>query len=176
MTTTTPVLDIRNLTITYSTHRGVLRAASDVNFTINPGEVMGLVGESGSGKSTVAMAILDLLGEQIERVVVDLAPLACAPDPADHLLAAERFGYAAAFDHREYRGLHRGEPATALRAGPAPADGLPLIGFTGVDDPGIRVTAERTVHRRSFPTPTDNGLERLRAYLRRPRAAEGRTR
>lgn len=57
-----PLLDIRGLTISYGNARGTLRAASDVSFAIRPGEVMGLVGESGSGKSTVAMAILDLLG------------------------------------------------------------------------------------------------------------------
>ncbi|CAO3419920.1 dipeptide ABC transporter ATP-binding protein [Azospirillum doebereinerae] len=58
-----PLLDVRNLTIRYNTARGPLRAVSDVSFTIRPGEVLGLVGESGSGKSTVAMAVLDLLGE-----------------------------------------------------------------------------------------------------------------
>ncbi|QCO12182.1 ABC transporter ATP-binding protein [Azospirillum brasilense] len=57
------LLEVRNLTINYASPRGTLRAASDVSFAIRPGEVMGLVGESGSGKSTVAMAILDLLGE-----------------------------------------------------------------------------------------------------------------
>ncbi len=59
----TALLEVRNLTISYGNARGTLRAASDVSFAIRPGEVMGLVGESGSGKSTVAMAILDLLGE-----------------------------------------------------------------------------------------------------------------
>ncbi|CAO3440682.1 dipeptide ABC transporter ATP-binding protein [Azospirillum endophyticum] len=57
-----PLLDVRGLTISYGNARGTLRAASDVGFAIRPGEVMGLVGESGSGKSTIAMAILDLLG------------------------------------------------------------------------------------------------------------------
>ncbi|WP_372399625.1 ABC transporter ATP-binding protein [Azospirillum sp. HJ39] len=57
-----PLLDVRGLTISYGNARGTLRAASDVSFAIRPGEVMGLVGESGSGKSTIAMAILDLLG------------------------------------------------------------------------------------------------------------------
>jgi peptide/nickel transport system ATP-binding protein len=59
----TPVLDVRNLTISYASARGTQRAVTDVNLSIMPGEVVGLVGESGSGKSTVAMAVLDLLGE-----------------------------------------------------------------------------------------------------------------
>jgi peptide/nickel transport system ATP-binding protein len=59
----TPVLDVRNLTISYTSARGTQRAVTDVNLSVMPGEVVGLVGESGSGKSTVAMAVLDLLGE-----------------------------------------------------------------------------------------------------------------
>src|SRR5450432_3837792 len=43
----------------YTPGRPVLR---DVNFTMAPGEVLGLVGQSGSGKSTLAMALLRLLG------------------------------------------------------------------------------------------------------------------
>jgi peptide/nickel transport system ATP-binding protein len=58
-----PLLDVRDLTVSYRSTRGELRAVTDVSFSIMPGEVIGLVGESGSGKSTVAMAVLDLLGE-----------------------------------------------------------------------------------------------------------------
>ncbi len=38
------------------------RALTDVSFNIQRGEVLGLVGESGSGKSTIALALLNLLG------------------------------------------------------------------------------------------------------------------
>lgn len=55
------VLDINNLTVTFMTERGPLKAVNDVNFSIGQGEVIGLVGESGSGKSTIALAILNLL-------------------------------------------------------------------------------------------------------------------
>jgi oligopeptide/dipeptide ABC transporter ATP-binding protein len=41
--------------------RAVLRAVSDVSFTLAPGETLGLVGESGCGKTTVGRLILRLL-------------------------------------------------------------------------------------------------------------------
>lgn len=57
------ILDIRNLTVTFMTERGPLKAVNDVSFSIRPGDVVGLVGESGSGKSTIALAILNLLSK-----------------------------------------------------------------------------------------------------------------
>ena len=57
-----PLLEIRDLTVSYETDYGPLRAADAVTLAIRPGEALGLVGESGSGKSTVAAAVLDLLG------------------------------------------------------------------------------------------------------------------
>lgn len=56
-----PLLDVRNLTITYRTDRGYVAAVRDVSFTVPKGGSIGLVGESGSGKSTIAMAVMRLL-------------------------------------------------------------------------------------------------------------------
>lgn len=57
-----PLLDVRGLTVEFSTGRRdtPLRAVSDVSLTIAPRETVGLVGESGSGKSTIGRAILGL--------------------------------------------------------------------------------------------------------------------
>jgi peptide/nickel transport system ATP-binding protein len=44
------------------TARGPIRAVDDVSFQLQPGEVLGLAGESGSGKSTIAQALLRVLG------------------------------------------------------------------------------------------------------------------
>jgi peptide/nickel transport system ATP-binding protein len=58
-----PVLDIRNLTVAYTTERGPLATVRDVSLHINGGEIYGLVGESGSGKTTLARAIVRYLPE-----------------------------------------------------------------------------------------------------------------
>ncbi len=45
----TPVLEVRNMTQQF----GGLRAVSDFNVTLNPGEMTGLIGPNGAGKTTV---------------------------------------------------------------------------------------------------------------------------
>lgn len=55
-------LQVEDLSVSYATARGGVRALDQVSFTIPRGAVMGLVGESGSGKSTVVLALLGLLG------------------------------------------------------------------------------------------------------------------
>ena len=56
-----PVLDIRDLSINYLTEQGTLRALRDVSLTVPEGKIIGIVGESGCGKSTLISAIIRLL-------------------------------------------------------------------------------------------------------------------
>jgi oligopeptide/dipeptide ABC transporter ATP-binding protein len=56
-----PVLDIRDLSIVYRTPGGDVRAVDHVNLALGAGEVVGLAGESGSGKSTLAYGATRLL-------------------------------------------------------------------------------------------------------------------
>ena len=58
---TAPVLDVRDLAVTFSTRDGLVTAVDGVSFTVAAGEVMGLVGESGSGKSVTGLAVLGLI-------------------------------------------------------------------------------------------------------------------
>jgi peptide/nickel transport system ATP-binding protein len=59
----TPLLALRDLTVTYPTEAGGLTAVRGVSFDLVAGKALGLVGESGSGKSTIAGAILGLLAD-----------------------------------------------------------------------------------------------------------------
>ncbi|TBN57348.1 ABC transporter ATP-binding protein [Glaciihabitans arcticus] len=60
-TTTGPILEVAGLGVDFWVENGWVPAATDVNFTLNPGEVLAIVGESGSGKTTSSMALLGLL-------------------------------------------------------------------------------------------------------------------
>lgn len=55
------VIEAKDITIAYQNRGKLVPVVHDVNFTVAPGEILGLVGESGSGKSTIAKAVLGLL-------------------------------------------------------------------------------------------------------------------
>ena len=57
----TPVLEVKDLEVTYSTRGGAVRAVRGGSFEIWPGDALGLVGESGCGKSTLAFAIMNYM-------------------------------------------------------------------------------------------------------------------
>ena len=59
-----PLLAIDGLSVTYATRSGVLRAIDGIDLSVESGEALALVGESGSGKSTVALAVMGLLGPE----------------------------------------------------------------------------------------------------------------
>ncbi len=56
-----PILQVKNLQVSYYTDAGRATALDDVTLTLNEGEKLGLVGESGSGKSTMALAMMRMI-------------------------------------------------------------------------------------------------------------------
>ncbi len=64
------LIDVRNVTKTYPGPGGaIVRAVSDVSFSLVEGEVLGIVGESGCGKSTLGHSILRLIEPDSGQVI-----------------------------------------------------------------------------------------------------------
>ena len=55
------MLELKNLSIQFTSLNGIVRAVRDVSFSLKEGEVLGLAGESGCGKTTTALSIPRLL-------------------------------------------------------------------------------------------------------------------
>jgi peptide/nickel transport system ATP-binding protein len=89
-TASTPLLEVRGLSVDYGVGQDAVRAVTGANLTLYPGEVAGLAGESGSGKSTFAYAITRLLRAPgvITAGSVRLHLPAGQPDGVIDLLAA----------------------------------------------------------------------------------------
>ncbi|HEY8621207.1 MAG TPA: ABC transporter ATP-binding protein [Dermatophilaceae bacterium] len=56
-----PVLEVRGLSVTFTTESGTVSAVDGVDLTLAQGEIVGIVGESGCGKSVTAMSLAGLL-------------------------------------------------------------------------------------------------------------------
>ncbi|NEQ42598.1 MAG: ABC transporter ATP-binding protein [Leptolyngbya sp. SIOISBB] len=61
-----PILDVRDLCVTFLTKAGPVPAVKSISFDLSSGETLGLVGESGSGKSVTSLALIGLLDQGAE--------------------------------------------------------------------------------------------------------------
>ena len=66
------ILEVKNLTYTYGGNTPFINdAVSDVNFTIESGEIVGIIGHTGSGKSTLVSHLNGLLKPSDGKVLVE---------------------------------------------------------------------------------------------------------
>ncbi|MDH2357057.1 ABC transporter ATP-binding protein [Bradyrhizobium sp. SSUT112] len=59
--TAQPLLDVQDLTVEFTTRRGIVKAVQHVNISVAKGETLAIVGESGSGKSVTSYAVMRIL-------------------------------------------------------------------------------------------------------------------
>ncbi|MGC1409848.1 MAG: ABC transporter ATP-binding protein [Acetobacteraceae bacterium] len=60
-TATEPLLQVRDLRVSFRLDEGTVRAVDGVSFDVFPSQVVGIVGESGCGKSVTMRAVLQLI-------------------------------------------------------------------------------------------------------------------
>jgi peptide/nickel transport system ATP-binding protein len=60
-TGTVPLLEVRDLSVSFRTEEGVVRAVDKLSLSLGRGEVLGIVGESGSGKTVSMLSVMRLI-------------------------------------------------------------------------------------------------------------------
>ncbi|MYE11329.1 MAG: ABC transporter ATP-binding protein [Gammaproteobacteria bacterium] len=89
-----PLLGIEDLSVSFRTDRGTVRAVHGVSLAVSAGETLAIVGESGSGKSVTALSILGLLGDagsvDSGRIVFDGRDLLALDDDAIRDIRGDR--------------------------------------------------------------------------------------
>ncbi len=59
-----PIIDARNIGVTFRVEHGAVEAVKDISFQLYRGETVAIVGESGSGKSVTARTVMGLLSRR----------------------------------------------------------------------------------------------------------------
>lgn len=84
------MIEIKDLSKTFSSASGTVEALRDINLTINDGEIFGIIGLSGAGKSTLVRCINLLERPTSGHVIIDgkdmtvLSPQGAAGNAPQH--------------------------------------------------------------------------------------------
>lgn len=65
----TPLIQVSDLVVEFSTEDGMVRAVDGVSFDVYPNETVGIVGESGCGKTVTGLSLLRLIPSPPGRIV-----------------------------------------------------------------------------------------------------------
>lgn len=146
-----PVLAVEDLSVTFPTSHGAVKAVAGLSFTLSAGETLAIVGESGCGKSTAAMSILGLLAMRSRchvsgRVLLDGRDLMSLSQQAMREVRGGGIGmifqdpmmalnpvFTIGWQIAESLRLHRGLPAGAARR-----RAIELLDLVGIPSPTER--------------------------------------
>ncbi|MER5350095.1 ABC transporter ATP-binding protein [Kitasatospora sp. NPDC002551] len=142
---TPPLLEVAGLRVTAGAHEVV----HGVDFTLSPGEILGLVGESGSGKTLSALAVNRMLPPGCRTtagtVRLDGTDLLALPEPAVRAVRGRRIGMVfqdplAYLNPRMPIGRQLAEAALVHGASrtDARARALELLDLVGIPEPARR--------------------------------------
>lgn len=70
-----PILELKNISLSYHSMQSALPALSDINFAVYPGEFAAIVGPSGCGKSTLLNLITGLLPLEEGQILYNQKPM-----------------------------------------------------------------------------------------------------
>jgi peptide/nickel transport system ATP-binding protein len=120
-----PLLEIRDLHVSFRTERGIVRAVDGLSLRVDTDDVVGIVGESGSGKTVSMMAVMRLIRDP--NAVVEGEVLLRGRD----LMRLPR---------REMRAVRGGEIAMVFQD--------PMTALTPVYTVGWQIAEQLRAHRR----------------------------
>ena len=89
------MLEIKDLSVEYTTDEEVVKAVNRVSLSLGRGETIGLVGETGAGKTTLALTLMRLLPKVSGRVtggqiLFDGQDLLQLPEPEMRTIRGEK--------------------------------------------------------------------------------------